>query len=422
MSKGFWLLLAGGLSCWGAQRMTLKEAEEMALRSHPRLQAARYQADAAQEVPAEVRARLKPQAFATTTGALAEDSNTRILAGGLNNPLILSRWGAGLGMSQLLSDFGRTRHLAESAEKRAAAAGEAARTVRAQVMLNVHRAYFSALAAQAMLRVARETVQARELVVNRAQSLAENKLKSELDVTFARVDLQEARLLESDAINAARSEQVQFSTALGLAAPGDFELVEEPLPAPLPTDWEAAARDALAQRPEIKQAALEEQSAAAVARSERALLYPSINAVASTGVAPIHGQRLQGHWNAAGIVVELPFLNGGLFAARRREAEAKDKAATAAVRDVTNQVARDVRVAYLAAVNAYERLQLTAGLIAQARQSFELAKTRYDLGLSSIVEVSQAQLALTRAEIGQARARSEYQSARATLAYQQGAL
>jgi len=416
------LVLAFSATWAGAERLTLKGAEEMALRSHPRLQSTRYQADAAKEVPTEVRARLKPQAFAASTGALAEDSNTRLLAGGFNNPIILSRWGVGVGMSQLVSDFGRTKHLAESAEKRAEAAGEAVRTTRAQILLSVHRSYFEALEAQAILRVASETVKARELLVNRATALAANKLKSELDVTFASVDLQEAKLLQSNAANAARSSIVQLSAALGLNAPGEFELVEEPLPEPLPADWEGLAKEALAQRPEIKQASLDEQAAAALVKSEKALLYPSINAVASTGVAPFHNQRLQGHWNAGGITVDLPFLNGGLFAARRREAEAKEKAASATVRDVANQVGRDVRLAYLNAVNAQERLQLSAVLIQQARQSFELAKARYDLGLSSIVEVSQSQLALTRAEIAQTRAKFEYQSARAMLTYQQGAL
>ncbi len=421
MLRFFFLLAILTTASWGGQRLTLQEARDLALRSHPRIAVAQFQEAAAREAPVAVRSRMKPQGFAASTAALAEDTNTRLLAGGFNNPIIFSRWGMGVGVSQMVTDFGRTRSLAESAEKRAQAAGEAVRVTRAGILLRVTQSYYAALSAQAVRKVASETVKARSIVAERAATLAANKLRSELDATFARVDLQEARLLESNAANSERSALVDLANAIGMEAPGDFELVEEPAPAALPVDWEEAAKEALANRPEIRQARLDQDAAAAFARAEKALWFPTVNAMAATGVAPFHVERVQGHYNAGGITVDLPFLNGGLFGARRREAEARRNAAAASARDVANQVGRDVRLAYLNAANAYERLQLTAVLLSQARQSYDLSKARYDLGLSSIVEVSQAQLGLTRAEIAQATARFEYQSNLATLEYQKGA-
>ena len=68
------------------------------------------------------------------------------------------------------------------------------------------------------------------------------------------------------------------------------------------------------------------------------------------------------------------------------------------------------------------RLDLTNQLFDQASQAQDLAEARYNLGLSSIIEVTQAQLNKTRAEIEQASARYDYQARIASLRYQMGTL
>ncbi|BDC52855.1 protein CyaE [Bryobacterales bacterium F-183] len=396
----------------------------MAIANHPQLQRVQAQQQAAAAVPDQVRARLYPQVSALSSGALAEDANTRILAGGLNNPVILNRWGIGASATQLLTDFGRTRTLAESADLRAEAAQQAVAVGRADVVLRVYRAYFGAMRAQAILRVAQQTVKARDLVANQASVLAQNKLKSDLDVTFARVNVEEARLLLSNAVNAVRSSMVDLANAMGFdpGASPDYVLSEEGLPAPLPDVWAEAAEQALANRPELAQARLDREAAAAFVRAENSLQRPTVSAVVTAGVAPLHHSRLQGHYIAGGINVDFPLLTGGMFKARRTEAEARQRAAEAAEKEVRNQVERDVRLAFIGSQNAFERLQLTASLLGQAQQALRLAQARYDLGLSSIVELSQAQLNLTSAEIAQTSAKFDYQAARALLEYQKGVL
>lgn len=403
-----------------ADRLTLAEAEQYALAHHPQLEAARWRKLADATLPAQIRSRALPQVRANVTGALAEDDHTRILAGAPNNPSVLNRLGAGVGASQLLSDFGRTRHQVNSARLSADASAEAERAARAQVLLRVDRAYFAVLAAQSVLRVARETVRERRLVVDQTSALAQNKLKSELDVTFARVNLDEALLLENNAVNDARSAAVELGAALGLEQVRDFELADEPMPAGLPPEWDTVAAAAQANRPELRQARLTMQAAGETVRAERALSYPTVSGMVFTGVAPLHVEALQNHWNAAALNLEIPILSGGLFKARRLEAEARLKQSTEAARDLANNIARDVRVAYLDAVSAFDRLRVTDSLLNQARQALKLAQARYDLGLGSIIELSQAQLNLTRAQIAQAGARFDYQSLRARLDYETG--
>ena len=114
-------------------------------------------------------------------------------------------------------------------------------------------------------------------------------------------------------------------------------------------------------------------------------------------------------------------MNGNLFAARHAEATLRAEATTQRLRDVENQIARDVRIAWLNANTAFQRLGLTDQLLDQASQALDLAQSRYDLGLSSIVELSQAQLNKTQAELEQASAKYDYQVQTAALSFAIGA-
>jgi outer membrane protein len=137
-------------------------------------------------------------------------------------------------------------------------------------------------------------------------------------------------------------------------------------------------------------------------------------------VIPSHVKDLSGDYAAAGLNISLPFLNGGLYRARRREAEFRAQSAQRRTRQIENAVSREVSVALLDVNTAAERVTLTRQFIEQASQALELAQARYDLGLSSIVELSQAQLVKTNAEIQNASARYDYQIRRAVLNHRTG--
>jgi outer membrane protein len=139
-------------------------------------------------------------------------------------------------------------------------------------------------------------------------------------------------------------------------------------------------------------------------------------------VVPTGDVKVPGRYGAIGANVSIPILNGGLYKARRTEAEYRVQAATRRVEDLKNRITRDVRMAWLDASTAFERLGLTAQLLEQSRLALDLAQGRYDLGLSSIIELSQAQLNLTSAQIANAGARFEYLSQRSFLSYQVGTL
>jgi outer membrane protein len=413
------LLLAATAFAADPQRLTLQEAERIALQANPRVGAARFSAMAAGQVPAEYRANYLPQFFGNITGAGASDGS-RIAAGGLNNPVIYDRLASGLTVSQMITDFGRTANLTGSASLSAKAADQNAEAVRAQVVLLVDRAYYNLLKAQNVLTVAQQTVKERQLVVDQITALAQSKLKSSLDVSFAQVNLSEAKLTLASAENDVRSVSAELSAALGYAGQRSFQLVEENLPGPVNESLDALVHEAMDARPELRDLRLRESAAQRFAKAERALSFPTISTVATAGYVPARVTQLHSNYGAAGLNVNLPVFNGGLFSARRREAEFKAAAASQQVKDAANQVARDVRIAYLAAQTAYERVGLTAQMLDQAKLALDLAQTRYKIGLGSIVELSQAQLSETSAEIASVSAKYDYQAQRALLAFETG--
>ena len=403
------------------RKLTLQEAEALAIQNHPQIAGARLATQAASQVIREARAPLYPQLSASATAAGGLD-NSRIAAGFLNAPNILNRAAAGIAAQQLVTDFGRTGHLVESTRltEQSQEAGEIA--TRASVLLDVDRAYFRALRAQGLVRTARETVSARQLVVDQVTALAQSQLKSQLDVSFANVNLSDAKLLLSTAENEVQEAFTDLSSALGSPQPEIFDLAEAAVAGTPETDASALIQQALQQRPDLTGLRLVRDSALQFAQAERALSRPVVSGAVAAGGIPVHDENLRGRYAAAGVNVTIPVLNGSLFAARRTEADLRAQAASERVRDAENRVAHDVNVAWLNANNAFQRIGLTNELLAQANLAMDLAQSRYDLGLSSIVELGQAQLNKTNAEIQNLTSRYDFQIQSAILKYQVGAL
>jgi outer membrane protein len=409
---------------WAQQqtmKLTLAEAEQLAIQNNPQFSAAKFNAAAAAQVPLEFHAGLLPTVTGAITGVGA-DSGSRLAAGGLNNPVVYDRLASGLIVNQLVTDFGRTGNLIASAKLRAQAQDQVTETARANILITTARAYFGVLRARAVLTVAQQTVSARQLVSDQVTALANSNLKSGLDVSFANVNLADAQLLLSQAQNNVKAAEAELAAALGLPLQTLFSLQDEPVPGPLTGSVDPWVMQAIQDRPELKDLRLEQSAAERFAKAEHSLNYPTIAVAGTAGFVPVGEAAVPGRYGAIGVNVSIPVFNGGLFRSRQTEAELKAKAASENINDLANRVTRDVRVAYLNTQTAFERVGLTAQLLKQAQLALDLARGRYDLGLSSIVELSQAQLNLTGAQIGTASAQYDYQTVRAILDYQVGAL
>ncbi|HTW23711.1 MAG TPA: TolC family protein [Candidatus Baltobacteraceae bacterium] len=404
-----------------AQPLTLQQARQIAIQNHPQIQAARFLASAAKEQVIEEKSAYYPTVFGSITGVDSEN-NSRITAGALNNPIIYEREGNGLQVNQLITDFGRTHELVKSASYRAKAEAENVVTTRADVLLAVDEAYYAVQKAQAVLVVAQETVKERQLVSDQVTALMQNKIKSGLDVSFANVDLAQAQLLLIQAQNEVDASFAELSEALGYSDERNFQLAEEPLPAAPPLDVNQLIQNAMTDRPELIGQRLNVDSARSYATAERDLWFPTLSAAGVAGVTPEGANQLAPRYAAAGFNLNIPIFNGRLFNAEHSEASERARAENESLRDLQDRITRDVRTAWLNANSAYQRLAVTDQLLAQANQALDLASSRYKLGLSSIIELSQAQLNQTQAQIQQTSAKYDYQTELSLLNYQIGAL
>jgi outer membrane protein len=401
--------------------LTLSQAEAMAVQQHPQIAGARLNTQASAQVTREVKAGIYPQASVNAT-AVGSLSDSRIAAGFLNAGGLFSRVSAGVQLQQLVTDFGRTSNLVESSRAREQSLASTETFTRANILLAVDRAYFRALRSQALLRVANQTVASRQLVSDQVGELARNGLKSELDARFAAVNLADARLLAATAENEVREAFAELSNAMGLATPQTYQLMEAEIASSPEPDPAGLVTQALQNRQDLASMRFDLASARRLAEAERALKRPTISAAGVAGGTPAHEDRITNRYGAAGINVSIPVFNGSLFNARRTEAELRAEAASERVRDAEYRIGRDVNVAWLEANTAFQRIALTQQLLDQANLALDLAQSRYNLGLSSIVELGQAQLNQTSAEIQNLTSRYEFQSLSAVLRYQTGLL
>lgn len=401
--------------------VSLTEAQQIALRNHPRIASAELAAEASGYVVKQVRSAYFPTLSGNITGVGTEHGSV-LSAGNVTTSSIYSRQAEGVVANQLVTDFGRTASLEQSAKLRNASQNQNVNNTRAQVLAEVQEAYYRALASDSVLKVARATLDLRRVTLRQVSALAQSSLRSTVDVSFAQVNESQAELDLFRAENDATASHARLSAAMGYDRDQPFSLTDEPLPPALGPTVDALIEQAKRERPDLAALRLTEESLERYAEAEKRLRNPTINIAAVAGVAPIRDERLPERYSAAGVNLNIPVLNGGLFRARREEAESRAAAAAKDVQDLSLQISRDVQVAWLNANDTFRRMDVTARMVAQANEALRLAQARYDNALGSIVELNQAQLNQTAAEIAAASAKYDYLSARSELNFAMGIL
>lgn len=370
-------------------KLTLADAEALALKNHPQIQAAQHEVSFANQQVTAVRSAYYPTLTADVTGSQA-NHDARIGAGLLNDSTLFNRFGQGV--SILITDVGRTKNLVASSRLRAQATDQILTATRYDVLIAVNRAYFEVLHAQAVVKVAEQTVAARQLLDDQVTALQKSNLKSPLDVSFADVAVSEAKLLLINAQAGVEQAFAELARALGELASLRF------------------SRD----------------SAHKFAEAEKDLNRPTVSLVGVAGFLPYINQvgatPIASEYEAAAVNVSIPIFNGHLFSARREAARSRAMESDQRLRDQQERVVRDVRVTWSGTMTAFQRLDVTAQFVRQAALALDLANNRYTLGLSSIVELTQSQLNLTQAEIENLSAKYDYQSQYALLQFALGAL
>jgi outer membrane protein len=401
--------------------LSLEDAERIALKNNPRIGSSDLLAAAAGKLTDQIRSAYYPTLYGSITGVGA-DHGAVVAAGAITTSSLSSRGAAGVSLVQMITDFGRTKDLTQTANLRAQAQTKNAVSTRALVRLEVRQAYYQALSADEVLKVAQAAVDQRRITLRQLQALAESALRSTLDVRFAEVAVSEAELALYQAENDARESRTRLSAAMGYEQDQALTLSSVDLPAPVDPNPDAAIAQARQQRPDLLALQLNSNASQRFAEAERRLKYPSINLLGTAGDIPVHNRSLPDSYSAIGVNVSIPVLNGGFYAARQSQAELLAQAAAKDVQTLVVSISRDVRIAWLEANTSFRRLDVTGRLVVQANEAMRLAQARYDNGLSGIIELTQAQFNQTSAQIGAASAKYDYLSRRAALDYATGAL
>ena len=403
-------------------RLSLEEAKAEALRNHPLYAAAQLQTLLAKESLKETQAAYFPTANGYVNAVGTGNENTRILAGDINNPSIYDRVADGITVSQMITDFGRTRNLTNGAKSQVRAAAEGAESSREQILINVEANYLATLQAQAVLDVAKQTIDSRKLLVEQVTALAKNQLKSDLDVSFAEVSMEQAELLLQKAQGDTDSAMASLGAALGKKDTVEFILSDDNQPVVPPPALADLVDMALKRRPDLLNLQYRRDAAVSAAAAEKDENYPTLAAVGVLGNAFTEDSHLPDKYAAAGVQLSVPILEGGADIARQHEAEIRARVASEELREAEDNVVLNVRLALVATQTAYQRLSTTRQLLKHATQSFKLAQARYKVGSSSIVELSDAQLNQTSAAIAYADAEYDTRLRAAILDFQTGAL
>jgi outer membrane protein len=402
--------------------LTLAEAQRIALLNHPQIKASDYESKAAEEEVAVQRSNYYPQISGNAARVFA-DAGTRLAAvGGLNDPTVIDRGSIGVGASQLITDFGRTDAEVEASKSALEAERQRGNLSRTSVLLNATQAYYHTLRAEALLKVAQDTLKTRQTLLDQVKSLRDVQIKSDLDLSIAKQSVDDANLLLLKAENGRDDAMDEISEALGFRETHVFVLADDNKVPPPEGSPEILLSEALSNNPEL--AALQSDYEAARKEADAASResYPTLSAAGFAGDTPLHaaGQYISPTYAAGGLVLSIPLYTGGKITADADKAAAHAETLKMQVEIKKNKLARDIHMVFDSVQTAYKNIAVTKQMRENAGKSLALTQARYDLGKSSIVDLNQAQLADTQAAVAATNATYQYLIQRALLDYSVG--
>jgi outer membrane protein len=404
------------------QKLTLEEACRAALQNHPQVLSAEFTTKAAEENIDDVRSAYLPQITGDAVRTFDDRGTVIAASGGLTSSSVIERGSVGLGLSQLITDFGRTNNLIASSRLELESQKDRTAFVRETVLLNVISAYYDLLRSQSLLQVAEDALKTRSTLFDQVSELRKAKMKSDLDVSIGESAVADANLLLLKARSAVDDAQATLSEAMGLSEPKYFSLVDHVNIVPPSDSIGILISSALEQNPEIAQLKAESGALKKNVAAARDAKYPTVSAIGLAGGSPyrVDDQSIAHHYEAGGLLVSIPFFTGGRITAEEKEAEYKALAAEQDLKVKMNELQRDVRIAFDNVQTAYKNIEVTKQLLKSTHESLQLTQARYQLGRSSIVDLNEAQLADTQAAITEANADYEYLIQRAVLDYRVG--
>jgi TolC family type I secretion outer membrane protein len=412
MKATFFLLVVAVLIAarsHAAEPLTLDEALATALKSHPQVIEARENLNGAAARTGQALAAYYPQiSFAADWSR----GNTFIAA--QESIKLLETNSAGLYLKQTIYDFGRTSGTADAARANREVADRALAVTRQDLALRVQSAYYLLLATEKQVVAVKETVKAREEVFRQAQEFFNQGIRAKVDVARSEATLFAARTALIRAENNRALARIELANAMGMASFDERTLVEPPDTQQSLPERNASRQDAVRNRAELQQFAALKSAASGNLKSAKSSYLPILSGVASAGYADRDFPPNGNVWGV-GLNLTVPLFSGFSSVEQVRETTAALHSIEARYNNLTLQIIKDVESAWLSGNEAAARMASTEKEVAAATESKALAEGRYQEGVGSIIEVTDAQSQALDAQTANIQARYDYYTALARL-------
>ncbi len=388
--------------------LTLRQAESMARDNHPGIRAAEERTKVQQSVLARAKA-----AYYPTAGVRGSYNNNPAAEGQNAHENTFNTSGQ---VAWLLSDFGRREGTVRREQETLEARRFSERVSVDDVIFGVRRAFFDYLRADAFVKVEQDTVKDRETLVRQAQGFFDVGTRPKIDVARAEAGLFAARAGLIGAQNGVRIAWARLKGAMGVT-----EFPERPVASDVnvraPTlSLEEAVKAAFESRAEIKefQSRLKAQ--------QEAIDVVKLGRMPRVRVDGQYGRRWHNDQDiiSSSVTLEVPLFTG-LTLKPEIERQVRDYAVIKAqLEEQQQRIALEVEESYLNLVEASERIKANEAQTRSAKENLDLANGRYQVGVGSIIEITEAQVINTRAQTDYIRSIYDHKVAEARLARAMG--
>jgi outer membrane protein TolC len=277
----------------------------------------------------------------------------------------------------------------------------------------VKSSYYGVLKAKRSREVNLETVEQYAKHFRIAAIFFEAGKKPKYDVTKAELDLSNAKLNLMNAENDLKVAWVNLNNAMGIDGDGEYAIHDNLAFEKYEIAFEDALKAAHETRPDLKSLEAQRESAEkAVARAKQEY-YPQINGNAQYNFAGSRYPLGQGWY--AGVALSVNLFDGLSTTNKVAEAQANKQSIDAKISAMKLQIMLDVKQAWLGLIKARQTIETTNVQIRQATENLEIANLRYDAGLATPLEVTDATVTYSQAKLANINALFDYKVARANM-------
>jgi len=394
--------------------LSLEECITLALKYHPSLSAGQATLEAQKARVEQALAAYYPQIDFKTTYNTAT-SNYSGSRAPTHNWNFDDTFSMGPSLNQLIYDFGRTSNSVKINRENAVASQQDLQTARQNVILNVRQTYYGVLQSMALIKVAEETLTQNQQRLTQAEGFYQAGTRSKIDVTKAEVDLANVQLALIRAKNSYQVSRANLNNAMGLREGLRFAVVETIDFNPTGIALEEILHSAYTRRPEILQIKAKQRGQEASVELARSGYYPTISGnMSNTWRTDEVPNDPAWDWSV-GAALTIPIFSGFSTKSQVAEARAQLRNLTAQEESLRQNIRLEAEQAYLNLNEALDRIAVTKKSVDQARENYDLASGRYQVGVGQPLEINDAEVLLANARANHINALYDYKVAEARI-------